>query len=80
MNRDHLLDINNYLVKYENLMTNRFSSYSAETILTFKVTVTLTFDLVTQTNRDYLLVMSNLHMKYEDFVTKDFQDNQRKPF
>jgi hypothetical protein len=54
---------------------------SAETILTYKAPVTLTFDLVTlKINRGHLLVMNNHYVKYENFVINTFQDNQRKPF
>ena len=51
-----------------------FSRKWAETILTFKVTVTLTFDIVPQKSS-----ISHVNIcKY--FVINSFQDNQRKPY
>ena len=67
----------NHFVKYGNF-GKWFTRKWAESILTFKVTVT--FDLITQINRGHLLVMSNLQVKYEDFVINGFQNNQQKQY
>ena len=59
---DQLLQL--YCLEFALLAAYAFLSYHPKTILLFRVTVTLTFDL--KINRGHLRVMINVPMKFHD--------------
>jgi hypothetical protein len=72
INRDHLQDITNQNVKYEDFLINNFQTMSGNHTTSLGPCDLDLWPSDSKVNRVCLRALSNHYMKYEDFVMNSF--------